>query len=66
MWAVKGHTWQEVTSVSACASLTKDALDISKEELLIDFVSTWTDEELETTDPAWIEYATVEMMRRLI
>lgn len=40
------------------------ALNIEIADLKHEFTSTWTDEELNTTDPEWIEYATVEMMNR--
>ena len=33
-------------------------------DLKLDFVRTWTDEQLGTTDPDWIEYATIVVMER--
>lgn len=40
------------------------ALGITIGELKHRFVSTWTDEELKTNKPEWIEYATVELFSR--
>jgi hypothetical protein len=40
------------------------ALDTTETELKFEYVSTWTDEQLNTIDPEWIEYAIVEIMNR--
>lgn len=53
------YQWEFVPS-----SYTARALRTTSNELKHEFVSTWTDEELKTNDPEWIEYATAEIFKR--
>jgi hypothetical protein len=51
-------------AAAAAAEWAAHALDTTETELKFEFVSTWTDEQLNTIDPEWIEYATVEIFER--
>jgi hypothetical protein len=54
----------DAAEAAAAAYWAADALDTTETELKFEFVSTWTDEQLSTTDPDWVEYAIVEIMNR--
>lgn len=54
----------EMDAIKCATERASIALDVSISELKHQFVSTWTDEELKTDNPDWIEYVTVEIFSR--
>jgi hypothetical protein len=65
-WAASAASaaWAAARAAARAAYWAAQALDTTETELRLAFVKTWTDEQLSTTDPEWIEYATVEIMNR--
>lgn len=58
--------WSAVgpAQASLITTYTSKALNITENEIKLDFVSKLTEEELSITDPYWIEYINVEIFSR--
>jgi len=58
-WAVEAAAW-----IAKAAEHTAKALDTTPGQLRLDYVATWTDDELARAEGEWIEPATVEVFDR--
>jgi hypothetical protein len=63
-WAAAARAARAAWVAAEAAYWAAQALDTTETELKFEFVSTWTDEQLSTIDPEWIEYTAVEIMNR--